>query len=194
MIINKDKLGSFFAKGQPGYTWWTNLVGDDEKDPIWRGERAELRRAKELSEVLVTSGYFRLRRRIVEAGVGREESSLESRRDDIKLAAIAGALAHVKSDSSQRNFGKLLAYSDDGGKAPVSGLRFRRLLERKEIDDLYPHLLRVLKLVDSAAPVQVLAKDLFEWERDERIGEWERDECIRQKWADGYYITAPDED
>jgi len=185
MKIDKEKLGAFFAKGQPGYRWWTNLVGDDEKDPLWRGERAELRRAKEVQDVLVTPAYFRLRRDIIEAGVGREESSSETRSDDTQLAAIAGALAQVKRDSVHRNIGKLLAHSSEGGKAPVSGLRFRRLLERKELPDLYPHLLRTLKLVDSEAPVQVLATDLFSWAVDE---------SIRQRWAEGYYITAPDQD
>lgn len=185
MIIEREKLGSFFAKGEPGYRWWQNLVGDDERDPLWRGERAELRRAKEIQDVLVTPAYFRLRRAMIDSGVAREESSLEKRSDDMELAAIAGALAHVKRDSMQRNIGKLLAFSSDGGKAPVSGLRFRRLLERKALPDLYPHLLRTLKLVDSEAPVQVLAIDLFSWSENERT---------RQSWAEGYYITAPDQD
>ena len=69
----------------------------------------------------------------------------------------------------------------DPKRGRVSGLRFRRLIRIEDRDELYPHLIRVLGLLDLRTDVVALARDVYLW-----------NEPTRKRWAYDYYAQAPD--
>jgi CRISPR system Cascade subunit CasB len=140
--------------------WWQGL--DDD-----RGGRAALRRAPDITAVVMLPAYQRLHRRLLVAGW-----TAEAWRDD-RLAAAAGLLAHVK-----QNAGPALPVAmsqHDGDKRCVSPLRFTRLLESPDIDTLFAGLRRTLPLLQHQADVLSLATDVVNW-----------GDAVKKRWAYGY--------
>jgi CRISPR system Cascade subunit CasB len=142
--------------------WWRSL---DER----RGDRAELRRARTPAEVIFVPGYHRLAR------------ELQADARDERLAAIAGVLAHVERDDASRSFAAQMAV-EHGGKARVSGLRFRRLLAIDDLAELQAALVRMIHLLDRTAPVADLSRAVRWW-----------NDQTKKRWAVDYYATAPSE-
>jgi len=148
------------------YNWWQELR---ER----KGNRAELRRAKTLSEVVLTPSYHMLRRRLMSTNWHNREG----------IASIAGALAHVDYHNDGLSFAALMASPGKTGQsARVSGLRFRRLLQHKNREDLYAAIIRVIRMLDKRANVEDLAKSLYWW-----------NDKTRREWAFDYYDKSPDE-
>ena len=146
--------------------WW-NDMGDH------RGERAELRRCRNVDEVQLLPGYHRLRLSLARHG-------FPVRKHGAQLGAVAGLLAHIKEDA-EGSFAQQMATPAPGSnKARLSGLRFRRLLRITDRTKLYHPLIRVLRLLDGKANVREVAKDVFLWGMN-----------VRQRWALDYYTTAP---
>lgn len=140
--------------------WWQGL--DDD-----RGGRAALRRAPDITAVVLLPAYQRLNQRLRAAGWPSEPW-----RDD-RLAAAAGLLAHVKQHSEHA-----LAASmgqREGDKPRVSPLRFMRLLESPDVDALFTGLRRVLPLLQHQADVLALATDVVGW-----------GDSVKKRWAYGY--------
>lgn len=140
--------------------WWQGL--DDD-----RGGRAALRRAPDITAVVMLPAYQRLHRRLLAAGW-----PAETWRND-HLAAAAGLLAHVK-----QNAGPVLPVAmsqHDGDKRTVSPLRFTRLLESPDIDTLFAGLRRTLPLLQHQADVLALATDVVNW-----------GDAVKKRWAYGY--------
>lgn len=140
--------------------WWQGLEDD-------RGGRAALRRAPDVTAVVMLPAYQRLHRRLTAAGW-----PAKTWRDD-RLAAAAGLLAHVR-----HNVGLNLpaAMSQrDGDKPRVSPLRFTRLLESPDIDSLFAGLRRTLPLLQDQADVLTLAADVVNW-----------DDAVKKRWAYDY--------
>lgn len=183
-----------FEPGRPeGDTllaWWRDLQGHQEEAveesgapgrptarpnaPNYRGARAELRRCAELTGVVLTPAYQRLYYAL---------RNLEGVRPpyEERLATVAGVLAHVDEDTAQggRTFARQLAQprGDQPGSAPVvSELRFRRLLRIQDHAELYPMLLRLVRLLDSQADVFSLAQGAYGW-----------GDAQRKRWAYDYY-------
>jgi len=148
--------------------WWEGLEQD-------RGERAALRRASNPTEVVFSPAYHRLFGQIQQQG-------FKMRRDS--LAAVAGMSAHVKEDTGQGlTFAKQMASpKSQGSGAKVSGLRFRRLLAVVQREELYPLLIRVIRLLDGRVNLLDLANSVYWW-----------NEMTRRQWAYDYYATAPEE-
>jgi len=145
--------------------WWSGLR---ER----RGDRAELRRAAELVHVPLMPAYHELYGILSGTGWRNKE----------QLALVAGILSHVKSHQGDRSFAAQMALPrGGGGSARVSGLRFRRLIQIDGPADLYPRMIRVLRMLDGCANVESLAHDLYWW----------RSERTRREWAFQYYQTAP---
>jgi CRISPR system Cascade subunit CasB len=69
-----------------------------------------------------------------------------------------------------------------GASAPVSGLRFRRLLAVSDRDELYPLLVRLVRLLDGRVNIVSLANSAFWW-----------NERTKREWAYDYYATSPSE-
>ena len=171
--------------------WWQDL---DER----RGERAALRRCHTLHEVMLTSGYHRLLHYLRKTGTYDES-------DKWQHAAVAGLLAHVEENDERHRFAAQMALSDqaadalaeaDGreehnkvrgriqsgklGSAPLSGLRFRRLLQINDRPTLFRKLIRTLHLLGGKAKVTDVADAAFYWGDDRR-------RC----WSLDYYTHAP---
>ena len=148
--------------------WWEGLERD-------RGERALLRRASTPTELVFSPAYHRLLSLLQQRGymVNREA-----------LAAVAGLASHVKGDAgTDKRLAQQMASPKPGGSgAKVSGLRFRRLLAVIQRDELYPFLIRVIRLLGGKVNLLALANAVYWW-----------NEKTRKQWAYDYYATAPEE-
>jgi len=145
--------------------WWRSLQQR-------RGDRAALRRANTPTDVAFTPAFHRLAGLLREAGV---QVPLEW------LAVAASALAHVEIDESGKTLAQAMA-AEKGGKARVSGMRFRRLLRVDDPEEMLVAIGRVIRLLDRGAPVARLARDLTRW-----------NDRTKKRWASEYYQVAPDE-
>jgi CRISPR system Cascade subunit CasB len=150
--------------------WWEALDRD-------RGERANLRRAVGPSEVAFGPAFHRL------LGEIRRQGYAVGTDGTMALAAIAGIAAHVKSHVGGASIAQQMATPRSAGAgARVSGLRFRRLLAVSDRDELYPLLIRVVRLLDERANLVSLANAAFWW-----------NDRTKRDWAYDYYKTAPKE-
>lgn len=139
--------------------WWKGL---EEQ----RGDRAELRRAKNSLEVVFSPAYHKLYRRL-------------HLPDKEALALVAGLCAHVKETRFDAGIAEQMA---SGDKASVSGLRFRRLLAIKDRDELYHAMIRVIRMLGGVVNVCDLAKAVYWW-----------NEKTKKQWACKYYAYAKEE-
>ena len=139
--------------------WWRGLEND-------RGQRAELRRAKNVQEVIMLPCFHRACRQF--ASIFGRESRWQSR-----LALIMGVLSHVKKIPTDGvGVAKQMALGD---KPVVSELRFRRLLQC-EREELYVALIRVIRQLDGCADIHDLANACFYWGY-----------AVKKRWAFDYY-------
>lgn len=148
-----------------------------------RGDRALLRRCHTLDEVLLTPVFYQVR----EAVRQRAPALLERRDADERLAAVLGVLAWVEVDDVERPFARQLGRRrGDSDDALLSGLRFRKLIEARDRDELFNLLRSAIQLLNRTANVRSLARDLFWWSPD-------TGNTSRRAWAEGYYSAAPKE-
>ncbi len=140
--------------------WWQGLDND-------RGGRAALRRAPDITAVVMLPAYQQLHRRLRAAGW-----PADTWRND-HLAAAAGLLAHVKQHQPKAL--PVAMSQRDGNKPRVSPLRFTRLLESPDIDALFTGLRRALPLLQHQADVLALATDVVNW-----------GDAVKKRWAYGY--------
>lgn len=151
-------------------SWWEALDRD-------RGQRANLRRAASPSEVAFGPAFHRLLGRL------RGEGYVVGTDGTAALATVAGLAAHVKSHIGGASIARQMATpKSPGAGARVSGLRFRRLLAVSDRDELYPLLLRVVRLLDGHVNLVSLANAAFWW-----------NDRTKKDWAYDYYATAPSE-
>lgn len=144
--------------GQILTAWWLGLADDT-------GGRAALRRAPDITAVVLLPAFQRLHRRMVSAGWPAQ------RWQDDRLAAAAGLLAHVR----EQTLLTLPQAMSEGDKPPLSELRFKRLLEAPDVDTLFIALRRALPLLQQRANVCALATDVVNW-GDE----------VKERWAYAY--------
>ncbi|MFM9435415.1 CRISPR system Cascade subunit CasB [Janthinobacterium sp. CG_23.3] len=156
-------VGFLFDK--PLRHWWGTLEED-------RASRAILRRCATLDAVALSVPYQRFYRYML--GCGWPPNARHAELD--KLAAIAGLLAHVKTDASERLSATMSPLNAD---LLVSELRFRDLLKIETTDDLFVSLRRALPLVKHTANVEQLARDVYGW-NDE----------VKKQWAYSYRWPA----
>lgn len=145
------------------HSWWAELTKPPEPGkPSRRGELAELRRCRDIAEVLFVPAFHQLFYRIAPAGW----------KDRPRVAAIAGLLAHVKSDIADLTVPAFLATPKAPGQGPrVSELRFRRLVAIKTREELYPALLRTIHLAGDSVPVTDLVQSVYYW-NDYKRRDW----------------------
>jgi len=168
MSTNTDQSFSSSAVQRMLKEWWESLKKN-------RGERAELRRCKEIDEVLLTEAYHRLRKWLSATGF--------TPRSEDQLGAVAGLLAHVDEDATEQSkVAAQMAGGAENEEAPLSGLRFRRLLQNEDRESLYRSLMRVVRLLDRRVNVSSLAEDVYYW-----------GPSVRKRWARDYYDNALEE-
>lgn len=139
------------------FDWWKGLEND-------RGARAELRRARSPEAVVFCGAYHRLCNRL--------------HWDKDKLAAIAGLAAHVKKNKAGQKCAEQMA---SGDKKPVlSEMRFRRILEITDSNELYISLLRAIRMLDGRLNLRDLAESVYWWNK-----------ITKKNWAYSYWKIAP---
>ncbi len=146
--------------GQILEKFWQGL--DEDK-----GGRAQLRRCKTVNEVVMVPAFHRLCSRVRPLMKGEHDGW------EMRMAAIAGLLAHVRKLEPHKTLAKQMAM---GGDTPaVSELRFRRLLQRNR-EEFYVALIRTLGLLDKKANLLDLACSVYYWGDSER-----------KRWAFAYF-------
>lgn len=153
------------------FEWWQTLTEQDghRSGPNLRGDRADLRRARQAADVYANPSFHALLRRL-----GPSASA------DDRLARSAAVLAAIlaRVDRHQDGgFARQAATGDDGPK--LSELRFRRLLQKETAEDLQSDLSRAVQVLDKAADVRDLARSILRW-NDE----------TRRRWAFDYFQFA----
>lgn len=146
-------------------TWWEDLQDN-------RGERAELRRCSNASQVIMMPGFHRQLQNW--RSFLADETNYEER-----LAQIMGLLSHVRVHRSDSSIATQMAIGR-GGEPAVSELRFRRLLQRTR-QEYYPAIIRVVKLLRGEANIHDLARSTYFW-----------GDNIKKAWAYDYFENAPD--
>ena len=127
--------------------WWQGLENN-------KGERAVLKRADSLTEVVFNPAYHRLLRTLRNAGYVVSELRYP------KLSAIAGLASRLKEDIP----GSLGSQMGAGDKPTVSELRIRRVLASDDLEELYVLLRRALGMLDGNASLSSLAATVWHWE------------------------------
>jgi CRISPR system Cascade subunit CasB len=150
------------AWGELLLRWWQDLKDDT-------GGRAALRRAPDITAVVMLPAFQRLHRRLLAAGWPDQPWHND------RLAAAAGLLAHVRENSDR----SLPQAMSDGDKPTVSPLRFQRLLEAPDVDAMFSGLRRTLPLIQHRTDVCALATDVVNW-----------GDAVRKRWAYAYAWPA----
>ena len=144
--------------------WWSDL--SDSK-----GDRANLRRCSNTTEVMFIPAYHKLRRELRALGEVNDRA----------LACMAGILAHVKNDSPEQSIANLMSARKEQGETPrVSELRFRRLIQSESHEDIFGPTIRIVRMLDGSVGIAGLAKDLYEW-----------GDRTKKQWAFDYYSNIP---
>lgn len=146
--------------------WWVHL---HER----RGPRADVRRGRGIGDILLSPEFYHALR--VTGAAGKVTPA--------RFALVVGLLSHVETDNPEQPFAMRLALSEDRSRALVSGLRFRRLLAIEDTNQLYLHMVRILRLAGREANILDLAQSVYWW-----------NEVVRKTWARHYYENAPDQE
>jgi CRISPR system Cascade subunit CasB len=148
--------------GEILWAWWRGL--DDDT-----GGRAALRRAPDITAVVLQPAFQRLHRRLLSAGWPDRPWHND------RLAIVAGLLVHVREHSGQT----LPLAASQGDKPVLSPLRFQRLLEAADDEALFTGLRRALPLLQHRTDVHALATDVVNW-----------GDAVRKRWAYAYAWPA----
>lgn len=148
-----------FPQGKPDHksvvllvAWWQQLEHD-------KGERAALRRAASLTEVMLSPAYIWLLRTLRGSNYAISNHNLPL----AKIAAIAGLTARVK-EPAKEGLAQRMGTPKPGGSTPAfSELRLRRILACDDIEELYTLLRRSLALLGDQANLADLAATIWNW-------------------------------
>lgn len=152
--------------------WWQELETN-------KGDKAFLKRAGSLTEVVFCPAFHRLLNALRKAGYSVQESRYP------KLAAITGLVAGIKEDISGA-FGAQMGALKQGEKPALSELRIRRVLACDDLEELFILLRRALGLLDGKASITGLASTVWQWES---LTE-KRPYDSRKQMAYDYYAAA----
>lgn len=146
--------------------WWHSL----EKD---RGQRAELRRARNRTEAYVSPAYRN--------GLAEKLAEFKLSEPDLeRLALAAGVLANART-LYKGHFAAVFA-REGKGSPDMRDVRFRKLLAvgDDEYDELYGVLVRFVRMCDGKASLGGLIRDTRHW-----------NDAARMQWATEYYPNRP---
>lgn len=150
--------------------WWREITREEN-----RGGRAQLKRAKTLQEVLLVPAYHNLRHRLLGTRLVLAD----------RVALVAALLARVDGPDEARVAARMAHTPGMGAtRSRVSELRFRRLLQVREPEEVFRTMRRVIALLDGVANVLDLARSLYWWPGDSG-------DRTRQQWALAYYDALP---
>jgi CRISPR system Cascade subunit CasB len=158
--------------GPQAAAWWRGLQPQDglgERRPGDRGALARLRRCASVMDAASEPATLALCRRL-----GAGEAGLE------RAALLAAVLAHVREDDPRLPVARQIGVPSDGA-APMSDLRFRRLLQAETPDEQLIGFRRLVALAGRKLNVADLAAGLWRW----------NDEATRRHWIYAYH-DAPE--
>ncbi len=174
-------VSSFMRVYRP---WWKRLHPDADVRAD-RGARAELRRAESITDVCFVEAFA--------AGLLPQVMELEwyAPRHLQGVALLAGLSPHMQpggdrsaGDRAVRSYAQLLGTPPEGGsRAPVAPARFRKMLNIRELDDLFLALKRMLRMTKGACHAPSMARACLFWS-----------ESTRKQWAIDYYTAIPKQD
>jgi CRISPR system Cascade subunit CasB len=195
------------AHGKWLRAWWEALQQKSgpkkkilpELRTLGRADRARLTRANSVEELETERAAVLLVARLL-----REEWKNKFARNSFKtnpsaLLIAAGVLAIVKTDSRD---GKSLAWrvgaaaGKGDGSSPMSELRFKRLLQARDLEDFFLLVRRAVQLAAGAVDIAVLADDLLAWvyERELSAGMQRPARSLCFRWAQDYFQPLKDKD
>ncbi len=167
--MNEPREPKLFEEGHPAsdliLEWWDSLKKN-------KGDRAELRRCKNLQEIQISSAYQRCYWQLKKHFIWEER--VPSRE---QMSIIIGLAAHIEDNDtkyidteSEKEKEGSFAYQIAAPKskekdAPpkLSELRFRRLLKIKEREKLFRFLIQVIRLLDKKVNLLDLLSTAFYW-------------------------------
>lgn len=172
-----------FPQGKPDdasfgllHTWWLELEDD-------KGERAFLRRAESLTQVMLSPAFVELLRTLRQQGYVIGAQSLPLAR----IAAVAGLAVRIKA-LAQEDLATRMGTAKAGGKTPtISELRLRRILACDDIEELYTLLRRALSILDDKANLADLAATVWNWKQLDAKHPYDP----RRRLAYDYYSAIP---
>jgi CRISPR system Cascade subunit CasB len=154
--------------------WWLDLEQD-------KGERAVMRRAGSLTEVMFSPAFHRLLNALRKAGYAVPERRYPN------LAAIAGLAARLKGSDGPSLGTQCGTGRKSASKPDVGELRMRRVLASDDIEELYTLLRRAVALLDEHANLADLAATVWNWKRLDEKHPFDP----RRRMALDYYAAAP---
>lgn len=147
--------------------WWNQLQDN-------RGDRAALRRAASIDQIIFNPAFHRLWRGLKGTTWQRAE----------RVAVIAALAARVRTHRPEKSFATQLGTPAKGReKAPLSGLRFRRLLQASGSAALLKGCSRAIAMCDNNVNLLNLAESAYWW-----------GEGVQKRWAFDYYDANPQAD
>jgi len=156
--------------------WWLGLKDNS-------AERAELRHCHNVDKIEMTSAFQSFRNDKLRKLFVSEENWEE------RMAAVVGLMSHLKHNAEDRvlgesdqpvdAFAKQMAFPVSAERPLVSELRFRRILQH-ERDDLYPAMIRIIRMMKGGANLYGLAHSVYYW-----------GDSIKKSWAYAYFPEVP---
>lgn len=164
--------------------WWAWL--DDN-----RGDRAQLRRAENPDDILLTPAFSHFLQSMPESWAKGEKLPITD------MAMIAAVVARVKRDEpkdSKVTFARALAQPKEGGsKAAMSELRFQQLQKSRTPEDFYLRICRAVSLLGCKVNIASLADDIAHWLAEFRYGPASKPaDRLAVRWATDYYAVFKD--
>lgn len=158
----KGKFDADKPLGEVLQQWWTDLQARN-------GDRAELRRAETVADVILLPAFQR-------ACVRFKPFFNEDEQWEVRLATVLGLIAHIRTPNPEQ----ALALQMAGNPPVVSELRFRRLIQRDRAD-LYVSMIRVLRMLGNKANLHDLANSVYYW-----------GDNVKRDWAFAYFPNTPE--
>lgn len=202
-------MSGMFGLSQPQqdqvHAWWNGLQPQDRRSSLTkqegnegkknsftffhRGHLARLRRAASLHNLALEEAPHKLLDRLLSIST---QGNFETVQLENALPLIAGAVAHVRSNTSAKtSLAKSVGHSviKRGENPAVSEIRFKRLLNARDEEDFFSQLRRIL--AQDRAPINVgeLARDVFAWHL-ERSRPERPTQTMRYRWARDYYLDS----
>lgn len=186
--------------------WWESLqpeTADSENQnarryPYGRKERAILRRAQSLDDLVTNEAVIRLARDLWRRGNFKKNLEGDDKNPEFwyydRVALAAGVIAHVKKDA---NDGKTLAASlgsaGEGDRPLMSAIRFKAMQRCRDVEDLFVHLRRAVRLAGGCVDVVQLMSDVMEWQREIVSAGHAGARSVKFSWARDYYLSRKDQ-
>ncbi len=164
--------------------WWHLLNGN-------RGERAQLRRASQPDDILMTaafSGFLQKMPGYWGVAEGEKGISLSD------AGFVAAVLSRVKTLDEKNSFARTLALpKEPGGKAVMSELRFQQLQKSRTPQEFFTRICRSVALANGKVNVVSLADDILHWLSEYRFGSASKpQQRLAVRWASDYYHAFKD--